>query len=143
VLSIRGDSGLSNRGITHLTNLTTLDITGNIFITQEVFHHLTGLKRLVLGDTDLSYDRGLVNLTGLVCLSLTQVPSIKDCHLSQLSGLKKLVLSGMNHITDRGVETMSLTYLDIGRLSRITLNCIDQMTTLKDFRINGVSNGEK
>lgn len=93
---------ITNRSVSQLTSLTSLDITDYPFVTNEGIAGLTNLTKLQCND--FITNDALVNLTNLVYLSASD--KITDEGIMHLTKLKKLYLPYFSKITDKPFKTL-------------------------------------
>jgi hypothetical protein len=133
ILCAGGWSGVNNRSISSLTNLTKLNVFGNKNITD--INHLTNLQVLNASDNCGITDMGFKSLTNLTKLNINYNNKITD--INHLINLKILIAthSGIDNI---GIATLTnLTELDIWGNNKITN--IDHLINLRTLTTNGNS----
>lgn len=150
--------------LSHLTHLSSLDLSDNPSITETAFKNLSNLTSLRLGNNTMITDTARFYLTNLTELSLFDQTSLTDTSLLILTNLKKLHLPSNKsiHLTDTSVSTLTnltslssrynwlisdksigllqnLTVLDIS--AQISDNSLINLTRLKSLKICSIFNG--
>lgn len=82
---------ITDRGISRLTNLTSLILSSNRHITDDGITNLTNLTRLDLGCNDKITDNGIIGLTNLTFINLERNHKITDNVIRSLLKLVKIV----------------------------------------------------
>lgn len=132
-LAIRQISeGITDRSVSQLTNLTSLQLMSNRSITDKGLGPLTALTRLNLSHDDRITDACLKRLPNLTDLNLDtnkRITSLGIAHLS--SKLMRLSLVANVNITDACLSQFTaLVELDIFRNPLITLDTASRLTAL-------------
>ena len=155
-LEIRDDARIRDDFIGLLTQLTSLDLTGNNTITSGGLRPLTNLRRLCLDDqagvTDFDgprlrhlslvdnrafYGEALVRLTGLHSLDLSHNRVFTDHAISSLTTLQILYLNSNRVISADGLRTLTgLTELNLTRDSVVTDDGLAPLTNLRSLNLS-------
>lgn len=119
-----------------LTNLTSLDLTNNLSVNDNIVMQLTNLKKLVLDSNNTVTDNALGRLTNLTCAHLGNFAGgATDTGLYPLTSLLKLTLGQRSKVTDNAVSRLTnLTHLEAS--SSITGRGISMLTDLRCLHLH-------
>ena len=124
-------------GLDKLTNLQSLDLSGNQLVRIEGLDQLTNLQSLNLWNNQLVRIEGLDQLTNLQSLNLWNNQLTRIEGLNKLTNLQSLYLSGNQLVRIEGLDKLcQLERLD---LSDNKLSVIENLpqTNLKELKVGG------
>ena len=158
-LSLASESNMSDTGLKHLTQLTTLqldyyqEITGigicpfkiqNLYLDSNSFNlslikTFQNLVELRFGDNIEVVDSYfLENMLSLKSLSINKSQKITNSLLGSLTNLTSLGLFGNECITDDGLKPLvNLCKLDLSFNGSITNQALENLTNLTTLNLNG------
>lgn len=91
--------------ISKLTNLTSLDISGDSYISNANINNLTLLKKLNCEANSSIYN--LNNLTNLISLNCEDVTTLSDLGIMSLTNLEELKCRFTKNITDKSISSLT------------------------------------
>jgi internalin A len=137
-----GGNGLISEGLTTLPKLTSLNLSHNLVVTDEILMKLSSLTDLNLNMNFLISDMGLQALTNLKCLHLNMNHStcdkkagrILNAGLLALTNLRKLELGDNSDITDGVISRLTfLNALDLRFNYYISEAAVRGLTSLTEL----------
>jgi Leucine-rich repeat (LRR) protein len=129
-LDISGNNSITDIGLKNLTNLTSLKSNGNI--TSDSVKYLTNLKELNLENNFLVSNLGIKNLFNLQHLNILNNKKITDEGISLLTNLTSINMKCCLSITNIGIKNLSnITQLNISQCPCITDEGIIGLTKLR------------
>lgn len=131
---------ITNKGLFKLSNLTSLDLSGNSTITDQGISKLFALTNLNLSGNKYITNQGILLLTNLVSLNLKRNNNITDEGISKLINLVSLNISFNETITDQGISNLTnLTSLNLQVNVKITNQGLENLNNITSLNLSGAN----
>lgn len=130
------ENPITSEGIISLLNLTKLNLKRNTTIDGVGFSCLTNLKKLSLLNNDFFGQKALKHMTFLTYLDLTMNETISDQCVSYLTNLETLILGAEFAVSDISLNVLTnLTDLQFSENQDITDAVVAKLTKLKSLML--------